>query len=99
MRQDGMSLRQIADVAGVDEKTVRNTVSGAEYSAPETVKGKDGKVYPASKPLTVVAKSPGEAEKALDLFPKMDMDGLSTDTPFTVKDVRKEARRCYVRVT
>ena len=50
-----MSYRQIGEVSGVDHVTVMNTVnktSGGENSPPETVKGKDGKEYPATKPKT-----------------------------------------------
>jgi hypothetical protein len=53
LRHEGESLRTIASTLGVDEKTVRNDLSGpgAEYSAPDggKVTGKDGKQYEATK--------------------------------------------------
>ena len=49
MANDGMSNRAIAEKVGVDEKTVRNALRGAEFSAPEYVTGKDGKQYPAQQ--------------------------------------------------
>lgn len=47
---EGMSKRATAKSLGIDEKTVRNDLAGAEYSAPERVTGADGKSYPASQP-------------------------------------------------
>ncbi|MCC6619203.1 MAG: hypothetical protein IT341_09240 [Chloroflexi bacterium] len=38
-----MSTRAIGAALGVDDKTVRNDMSGADYSAPVT--GLDGKTY------------------------------------------------------
>jgi transposase-like protein len=52
LRARGFSLRSIARAMGVDDKTVRNDLSrsGAEGSAPESVRGADGKEYPATRP-------------------------------------------------
>lgn len=46
MRDDGMSLRQIADAVGVSHMTVSRGVTNV---TPEKVVGKDGKKYPATK--------------------------------------------------
>lgn len=48
---EGMSRRAAAKSIGVDEKTIRNDLTGAEYSAPERVTGADGKSYPAVQPF------------------------------------------------
>lgn len=45
-RGAGMSTRAIAAALGVDDKTVRNDLAGAEFSAPGSVLGVDGKTYP-----------------------------------------------------
>lgn len=51
LRSEGMSTRAIAKVVKVDDKTIRNDLAGAEYSAPQRVTGEDGKSYPAVSPL------------------------------------------------
>lgn len=52
LREEGHSLRAIAEEVEVSESTVRNDLaaSGAQGCAPETVTGQDGKEYPATKP-------------------------------------------------
>ncbi len=50
LRDAGLSTRAIASAIGVNDKTVRNDLAGAEYSAP--VIGADGKQY-APKPAHV----------------------------------------------
>lgn len=48
MRQDGMSLRAIAEATGVSHVTVKNALeTGVNNFTPETVTGRDGKSYPA----------------------------------------------------
>jgi N6-adenosine-specific RNA methylase IME4/DNA-binding CsgD family transcriptional regulator len=49
MANDGMSRRQIAEAIGVTHPTVSAILenSGGKYLPPETVKGSDGKQYPA----------------------------------------------------
>lgn len=61
LRLAGMSQRAIGSALGVDEKTVRNDLAGAEFSAPEQIQGTDGKTYAASrpKPEEVVPASEG----------------------------------------
>jgi hypothetical protein len=51
-RAEGDSLRMIAEREGVSEKQVREDLraAGAEGSAPERVRGADGKSYPATAP-------------------------------------------------
>lgn len=53
LRDAGMSTRAIASALGVNDKTVRNDLAGAEKSAPGSVLGADGKTYPATKPAAV----------------------------------------------
>ncbi|MHB8246879.1 MAG: DNA methyltransferase [Acidimicrobiales bacterium] len=50
LREQGWSLRRIGGAVGVDDKTVRNDLTGAEISAPVRVEGSDQKSYPAIRP-------------------------------------------------
>jgi DNA modification methylase len=58
LRAEGLSLRRIASLMGVDHVTILNLLTpvraplpaGGEYSPPATVVGADGKTYPARKP-------------------------------------------------
>ncbi|MFA7386055.1 MAG: DNA N-6-adenine-methyltransferase [Thiohalobacteraceae bacterium] len=65
LRTEGQSYRKIGERLGVDEKTIRLDVkaAGAEYSAPDTVTGRDGKTYRATEP----EPTDGEIEIARDL--------------------------------
>jgi len=50
LRQRGLSLRRIAELLGVDDRTIRRDLSGAANAAPENTPeatGADGKTYPA----------------------------------------------------
>lgn len=51
LRDAGLSTRAIASAIGVDDKTVRNDLAGADYSAP--VIGADGKQYAPTQPAHV----------------------------------------------
>jgi hypothetical protein len=59
-RAEGKSIRTIAQDEGVDPKTVREDLkaSGGDQSPPETVKGQDGKTYPARQ-----ARSDGDGQE------------------------------------
>ena len=61
LRQRGLSLRRIAELLGVDTKTVYNDLnSGLENSKPETPSestGADGKTYPARQRTAPNARS------------------------------------------
>jgi hypothetical protein len=50
MRQEGDSVRKIAEKEGVSPSTIQRNLDAAGAAAPEKVKGKDEKDYPASKP-------------------------------------------------
>lgn len=51
LRASGHSLRAIAGVVGVDDKTVRNDLATADTSAvPDRIVGRDGKSRPAHRP-------------------------------------------------
>jgi SAM-dependent methyltransferase len=54
LREQGHSLRAIAGAVGVDDKTVRRDIAAADMSAPQTVRGADGKTYPATRPAREV---------------------------------------------
>ena len=48
---------QIGEASGVGKTTVQRELSGVPNGTPETVKGKDGKEYPATKPKTQILDS------------------------------------------
>lgn len=50
LRQAGLSTRGIGEALGVDDRTVRNDLVGADFSAPEQITGTDGKTYPGTRP-------------------------------------------------
>src|SRR5262245_47169822 len=58
LRADGMSVRTIAEATGVPKSTVARDLSQAGQPKPETVTGRDGKTYQASKPVAF-AKNDG----------------------------------------
>jgi len=61
MRQQGMSYRAIAEATGVSAPTVMRAVDapGVTFVTPHII-GKDGKIYPATKPH--IAQATGESE-------------------------------------
>ena len=89
LRADGHSYRAIGRAIGVDEKTVRNDLSGAEWSAPELARvvGADGKSYPARKPA-IIATSERQAGAAAEMLPRLAM-GPHTGM-MTVHDAARE---------
>lgn len=61
LRGQGLSTRQIASVAGVDAKTVRNDLAELPAAAPAgKVVGSDGKTYPAKRPAAATAGTPND---------------------------------------
>lgn len=70
MRNDGMTYQAIADASGVDDETVRKTVSENSETQPTMVIGKDGKKYPAKKKprqhKTVIATTKGQEKKVIE---------------------------------
>ena len=63
------SNRAIAQETGLSEQTVRRARQGAPSGAPETVTGRDGKSYPATKPPGTPDPPPdliAQARKHLD---------------------------------
>ncbi len=88
------STREIAEMVGVDKKTVRNVISTGENSPvemPTTVQGKDGKVRNATKPKpsnTVFVKNGKEQERA-----QKALSVLGDDMPASpVLDVKRTER-------
>jgi len=49
LREDGHTLRAIAGAVGVSQEQVRQDLSGVNHLTPDTVRGLDGKSYPARK--------------------------------------------------
>ncbi len=62
LRQQGWSLRRIAERLGVHHDTVREDLLGVGNPTPATVTGADGKQYPATKPAPVEWPERHEAE-------------------------------------
>lgn len=71
LRANGHSLRAIAGAVGVDDKTVRNDLAGADCSAPDEVHGKDGKRYP-SRRSPIEADEPIGQEEMVALLDELD---------------------------
>lgn len=84
LREKGHSYRAIGEALGVDKRTVqRDTESGGAGAppAPETVRGTDGKQYPATRPVKVTDRESTsttyETEpSATDDTPPVDLDAL-----------------------
>src|SRR5690606_31592931 len=62
LRQQGWSLRRIAERLGVSKSQVERDASGVPFGTPATVTGADGKQYPATKPAPVESPERHEAE-------------------------------------
>lgn len=102
LRQQGWSTRRIAAVLGIDQKTVVNwlEISGEEFSSPdfssnsspvpETITGRDGKLYPAKKRRRHIYISEGDARKAQKLPEELGKAVLSGQKK--LKDAEREAR-------
>lgn len=83
LRQEGMSLRQIAEQLGISHETVRRhlgTVTNETVELPETIKGKDGKVRKAKlerkRHPFINARSVSEAAKVTEACKRVDMGKL-----------------------
>lgn len=91
LRMPEQSNRQIARQAGVDDKTVGSVraelVSGAEIPHLEMLRGKDGKSYPAVKPIRV--DSPAEVNRANELFATLEKPPAR---PLSLGDLQREVR-------
>lgn len=85
-----LSQNEIARVAGVDQSYVSRVLGDAElmttHKLPESRRGADGKVRPATRPSIVAAKNEREAERA--------QEALSVATPAAgrVLDVKRIER-------
>lgn len=88
LREAGHSLRAIAGAVGTDKKQVqRDLAKVGTVSPPETVRGSDGKQYPARRPTVVAAKNERDAEKAQDLLASVE------EPPAGVRSVRDLGRQ------
>lgn len=67
MRSAGMSLRAIASALKVDAKTIRNDLTGGEFSPPVEAVGVDGKSYPAKVTTTTRSTEAVTVEQDIDL--------------------------------
>ncbi|MDO8673071.1 MAG: MT-A70 family methyltransferase [Dehalococcoidia bacterium] len=101
LRSEGWSTRRIADRLHVDDKTVRNDLEGAEYSAPDTVTGKDGKEYPAERqerprPATLFNPSPGQFSALVEMPEErreVIVEKLVSGEAKTLKEAQRQVRR------
>lgn len=84
LRQAGLSTRGIGAALGVDDKTVRNDLSGADFSASATVTGLDGKVYPAAREIT-----PEEQQFADGVWAEVHSQEWFLDLEVAVNDLRE----------
>lgn len=99
LRSQGMSLRQIAEATNTPLKTVHRTLQGVSYDTPETINGKDGKTYPATRPdppqpaptigtPALNARSEREAQAAYRALPNLDIQPGQT---LHAGDVKRQA--------
>jgi ParB-like chromosome segregation protein Spo0J len=72
MKAEGKSNVVIAERLQVDEKTIRNDLSGSELSEADRIIGRDGKSYPAKRPTTIRVESVEEASVASALLGQLD---------------------------
>jgi ParB-like chromosome segregation protein Spo0J len=92
LREDGLSLRQIAEIINVSPATVSRmlgTVSDETVEFPDMVTGKDGKQHPAKcKTKRIIAKDITEAKKGFEACEGLDPVNLPNKTI----DVKRAAR-------
>lgn len=74
LHERGWSYRRIAKRLGFDEKTIRNDLAGADYSAPDFVVGEDGKAYPTS---ALVGVPEPDRSNIASLLAQLASDGVS----------------------
>jgi len=85
LREQGHSLRAIAGAVGTTHVQVIRDLAGGTDVPPDTVRGKDGKLYKAKRTV-VAAKSAGEAERAQTALAALDASALG------VIDVKRAER-------
>jgi len=84
LREKRWSTTRIAEAIGVDEKTVRNDLSGSENSEPESpVTGQDGKSYPSSLP------APAQIAERRDRAQELPVSGTVPETEALVQELRQ----------
>jgi len=69
--------------ATVRRRALLQSLSGADYSAPERVTGRDGKSYSSSRPSIVAAKNAREAARAQEALKTATVRFLGPLTPDT----------------
>lgn len=88
LREQGHSLRAIGKAVGVSPEQVRQDVAGVkDLTPPTSVRGQDGKTYPAKRPTIVPAKDKREADRAQDALAV-----LGDDAPNRVVDLKRAER-------
>lgn len=79
LRQDGMTLSDIADAVGVSHMTVHRTLTDVKVPLPVTTFGKDGKKRPTqykprqAPPASLLATNAATEEKIIAASPKMNL--------------------------
>jgi len=87
---EGMSTRAIAEVTGVSDTTVWRSKAGASNEAPQFITGKDGKLYPATKPRqpkTVIATNQQDESRV-----RLAIGNAGEDLPDKVITVKRATR-------
>ncbi|MCK8674138.1 hypothetical protein M1M07_23880 [Rhodococcus sp. HM1] len=90
LRESGLSIRAIASATGLGDGTVRRSLEGAPFGAPEPklITGTDGKTYtPKPRPVDpepMIDDEP-EPEPLPPGFNPGDLDALNTPAPATPK--------------
>lgn len=102
LRSEGMSYRAIAEKAGVSHETVRKAVaeSGVNLLTPDelppSVKGKDGKTYPAARPLSVMNPTARDTNATLSIFEKSPELAAAGQGGFSgLSDLRKAEKTLH----
>jgi len=92
LRQDGLSYRQIGEALRVSHEQVRrdveSTVTDVAVDLPDRIIGRDGKVRPANRPPSVIAKNMAEMRRASESLQQMDVGKL----PGKTLDTKRVAR-------
>lgn len=87
LRDEGWSLRRIADEAKVHPETIRRDLRGVADATPATVTGVDGKSYPARRPSIIVTSERDQERAAAALR------SLGEEAPAKLLDLNRAEER------